>query len=157
VLLANSAAFNNLTTLIERSSDSERILNGFRIIMESEALDNVAVSEMIAEQTTGAGAPDGEDGIKSLEQATRLATLDLFIENTGHRRPYPNIAHFLLFGALDAEQPIQDPHALGAHKTSIHVILDMLGAGVPRLKGKVTERERQIALQTDPLFVTLPG
>jgi len=156
-LLSTSTAFTSLTTLIERSGDSERILNGFRLIMESESLDNVVVSETIAEQTTGAGAPDREDGFEPLEQAIRLATLDLFIESTKHRRQYPNIAHFLLFGGPPTEQPIQDPHALGAHRTCIHVILDLLNAGVPRIKGKGAERDRQIALQTDPLFVTLPG
>lgn len=153
--LSTSVAFSNLATLIERSGESERILNGFRLILESESLDNIATSEAIAEQTTGAGAPDKESGPESLEQAIRLATLDLFVQNTEHRRPYPNIAHFLLFGSPNSEQPIQDPHALGAHRTCIHVILDLVNAGVPRIKGKA--RERQIALQTDPLFVTLPG
>jgi nuclear pore complex protein Nup205 len=156
-LLSTSTAFTNLATLIERSDDSERILNGFRLIMDSETLDNVVTSEMMAEQTTGAGAPDTEGDPESLEQAIRLTTLTLFIENTKHRRPYPNIAHFLLFGEPNNEQPIQDPHALGAHRTCVHVILDMLNAGVPQVKGKGSDRERQIALQTDPLFVTLPG
>jgi nuclear pore complex protein Nup205 len=67
------------------------------------------------------------------------------------------VAHFLLFGVQNSEQPIQDPHALGAHRTCIHVIFDMLNAGVPRIKGRGPERERRIALQSDPLFVTLPG
>ena len=156
-LLSTSTAFTNLATLVERSSDSDRILNGFRLIMESETLDNVVASEIIAEQSTGAGAPDREGSLESLDQAIRLATLHLFIENTKHRRPYPNIAHFLLFGGANTEQPIQDPHALGAHRTCIHVILDMLSTGVPRVKGNGSQRERQIALQTDPLFITLPG
>lgn len=156
-LLSTSTAFTNLATLIERSGDSERILNGFRIIMESESLDNVVESDTFAEKTTGAGAPDREGGLEPLEQAIRLATLDLIIENTKQRRPYPNVAHFLLFGGPPTEQPIQDPHALGAHRTCIHVILELLNAGVPRIRGKGAERERQIALQIDPLFVTLPG
>lgn len=155
--LSTSTAFTNLATLIERSGDSDRILNGFRLIMESEALDNVAASELLAEQTTGAGAPDRDEGPDSLDQAIRLATLDLFIQGTDQRRPYPNVAHFLLFGGQNSEQPIQDPHALGARRTCIHVILDMLNAGVPRIKGRGPERERRIALQSDPLFVTLPG
>lgn len=155
--LSSSTAFTNLATLIERSGDSERILNGFRLIMESEALDDVDTSQTLAERTTGAGAPDREDGPESLEQAIRLATLNLFVENTEHRRSYPNIAHFLLFGGHNNEQPIQDPHALGSHRACVHVILDMLNAGVPRLKGKGSNREPQIALHTDPLFVTLPG
>jgi nuclear pore complex protein Nup205 len=156
-LMCTSTAFSNLATLIERSGHSERILNGFRLIMESEALDNVVISETIAEQTTGAGAPDKEGYPESLEQAIRLAALDLFVQNTEHRRPYPNIAHFLLFGGMNTEQPIQDPHALGAYRTCVHVILDMLNAGVPRAKGKGSNQEHQTALQIDPLFVTLPG
>jgi nuclear pore complex protein Nup205 len=75
--LSTSTAFANLATLIERSGDSDRILNGFRLIMESETLDNVTASELVAEQTTGAGAPDREEGPDSLNQAIRLATLDL--------------------------------------------------------------------------------
>lgn len=155
--LSTSTAFTNLATLIERSGDSDRILNGFKLIMEAETLDNVAASELVAEKTTGAGAPDREECPESLNQAIRLATLDLFIQGTEQRRLYPNVAHFLLFGGLNSDQPIQDPHALGAHRTCIHVILDMLNAGVPRIKGRGPERERHIALRSDPLFVMLPG
>ncbi|KAF7966977.1 hypothetical protein HWV62_36310 [Athelia sp. TMB] len=154
-LLSNSPTFSNLATLIERSGESERILNGFRLILESENLDNIDASETVAEQTTGAGAPDREGNPEALEQAIRLAALDLFLQNTEHRRAYPNIAHFLLFGPPNAEQPIQDPHALGAHRTCIHVLLDLLNAGVPRTKGK--QRDREIAPESDPLFVALPG
>lgn len=154
--LSTSTAFADLAALIERSGDSDRILNGFRLIMESETLENVALSEVMAEQVTGAGAPDREEIPESLEQVIRLATLNLFILNTEQKRPYPNIAHFLLFGTADAEQPIQDPHALGAHKHCIHVILDMLNVGVPRVKSK-SEQERELALQIDPLFISLPA
>ncbi|KII84114.1 hypothetical protein PLICRDRAFT_702060 [Plicaturopsis crispa FD-325 SS-3] len=155
--LASSTAFTNLTALIENSSDSDRVLSGFRQLVEAETMADVSASELLAEQTTGAGAPDALDSPEPLDQAIRLAALDFFIHNTGLGRPYPNLAHYILLGSSRAEQQIQDPHALGAQRTSIHVILDLLNSGVPRVKGKGRERDRRLALQVDPLFVTLPA
>jgi nuclear pore complex protein Nup205 len=151
--LSSSHAFANLTALIERSDDSERILSGYKQIVGAETMEDVTVAEAIADQTTGAGAPDTSGTPESLEQAIRLAALDLFIQNTEYGRTYPNIAHFLLFGGTNAEEQIQDPHALGARTTCIHVILDLLNAGVPRVKGKGKTRDRN---HCSPLFVSLP-
>ncbi|KAF8064189.1 nucleoporin Nup186/Nup192/Nup205 [Lyophyllum atratum] len=151
--LSASMPSSNLATLIERSNESERILAGFVNIMDVESLEDPADGETFAEETTGAGAPD-MDETPPLVQAIRLAALDLLIQETEANRPYPNIAHFLLFGAAKAEQQIQDPHALGARRTSVHVLFDLVNAGVPRLKGKGKERDHD---PLTPLFITLPG
>lgn len=140
---------SNLVTLVQRSPDSDRILAGFTRIMSSDSADGIVQAEEYADQITGAGASIVELSPESLEQAVRLAALDLVIQDTEGFRPYPNIAHFLLFGG---EQTIQDPRALGAQQTSIHVLLDLVNVGVPRLRGKRNE----MALREVPLFVTLP-
>lgn len=141
-----------LTSLIERSADSDRIVDGFRQIMAVETYDEVAASETAAEQTTGAGAPDQRSASSLLPQAIRLAALDMFLLNTEHDQRYPNIAHFLLFGSSEKSHQIQDPHALGSRRTSIHVILDLLNTGIPRLK-----EDRHNPTQGEPLFAILPA
>ncbi|PPQ63451.1 hypothetical protein CVT24_004983 [Panaeolus cyanescens] len=143
----------SLVPLIGRSSDSDRILSGFMQVMTSDSTEDAAQAEEYAEQTTGAGAPGMDIPTESLEQATRLAALDLLIQDTESSRPYPNLAHFLLFGSRQGEYTIQDPHALGAQQTSIHVLLELMNAGVPRVKGKNKEK---VAEGTEPLFLTLP-
>ncbi|KAG6865339.1 hypothetical protein C0991_003376 [Blastosporella zonata] len=150
--LSSTMPSSNLATLIDRSSESERILAGFVDALSVESVEDVASAEALVEETTGAGAPD-LDELPDLSQAIRLAALDLLIQETNLSRPYPNISHFLLFGAAKSEQQIQDPHALGARRTSIHVLLDLLNAGVPRLKGNAKDREQGYST---PLFVSLP-
>ncbi|KAF7326845.1 hypothetical protein MVEN_02578300 [Mycena venus] len=129
--LSSSSAFSSLYTLVERSDESDRIMAGFMRILASESGADVLLAENVAEQSTGAGAADGNDNANSaaLQQAIRLAVLQLFIKNTEAGRPFPNIAHFFLFGDAKTEHGIQDPHALGAHRTCIHVILDLANIG----------------------------
>ncbi|KAJ6461668.1 nucleoporin Nup186/Nup192/Nup205 [Mycena sanguinolenta] len=88
----------------------------------------------------------------ALQQAIRLAVLQLFIKSSEAGRPYPNIAHFFLFGDAKAEHVIQDPHALGARRTCIHVLLDLTNIGIPRL-----DTRDETGPDSDPLFITLPG
>jgi nuclear pore complex protein Nup205 len=123
-------------------------------ILASESGADILLAENVAEQSTGAGAADGNDNANTaaLQQAIRLAVLQLFIKNTEAGRPYPNIAHFFLFGDTKTEHVIQDPHALGAHRTCIHVILDLANIGVPRLDARDDPGP-----ESDPLFLTLPG
>ncbi|KAI0944532.1 hypothetical protein AcW1_002214 [Taiwanofungus camphoratus] len=152
--LASSSALSQLALLIDRSDESARILDGFQNIMDSEVLEDVEAAESTAEQNTGAGAPIYDEPSDALTQAIRLAALNLLIQNSHSGRSYPNIAHFLLFGGATSEAQIQDPHALGARRSCIHSILDLLNAGVPRLKGKGVRRHPP---PTEPLFVTLPA
>ncbi|KAG8215255.1 hypothetical protein J3R82DRAFT_8809, partial [Butyriboletus roseoflavus] len=156
--LSSSTSITSLLTLIERSSDSERILSGFRQLLDVESLDDVDAAETISEQTTGAGAADREIQ-EPLDQAIRIAILDLLIRNTEHGTAYPNIGHFLLFGGTENEHQIQDPHAIGARRTCAHVILDLVNVGVPRVsaKGKGRERHRRAAVHAEPLFNVLPA
>ena len=150
-----SSTISNLTSLIERSSDSDRILSGFKQLLRVESFDDVDASETQAEQVTGAGAPDRE-AQEPLDQAIRLAILELLAQNTRPTRPYPTVGHFLLFGS---DEQIQDPHALGARRTCAHVIFDLVNTGVPAVhgKGKERERERRLARQVDPLFISIPA
>jgi Nuclear pore complex scaffold, nucleoporins 186/192/205 len=105
-------------------------------IISTESMEDITLAEEFAEQSTGAGAPNMDSEAGSLEQANRLAASDLLIQDTELNRPFPNIAHFLLFGGRVGNQTIQDPHALGARQTSIHVLLELVNAGIPRLRGK---------------------
>lgn len=154
-VLSSSPLCSNLMTLISKSNDSERILGGYVQVLASESMEDVTDAETVAEQTTGAGAPDADGQPELIQQATRLGALDLLILNTHPDRSYPNVAHFLLFGGSGTDQ-IQDPHALGARQTSVHVLLDLVNTGVPRLKAKAKERDRRNR-QTTPLFITSPG
>ncbi|EJF60131.1 hypothetical protein DICSQDRAFT_171358 [Dichomitus squalens LYAD-421 SS1] len=150
--LASSTALTQLALLIDRSSESIRILEGYLHALDTHVAVDVETAETTAEQTTGAGAPDAEGPSDLLTQAIRLTILDLFIQNTHSGRPHPNVAHFLLFGAASPDKSIQDPHALGARRSCVHAILDLLNFGVPRLKGK--ERRQTLG---EPLFITLPA
>ncbi|KAK7055118.1 nucleoporin Nup186/Nup192/Nup205 [Favolaschia claudopus] len=152
--LASSSAFSNLYTLVERSDDSDRIMAGYMRILASESTVDPLFAENVAEESTGAGAPDGNSSANTatLQQAIRLSALQLFIKNTEAGRSYPNIAHFLLFGDAKTEQVIQDPRALGARRTCIHMIIDLANEGVSRLDARGDH-----ATESDPLFLTLPG
>ncbi|OBZ74918.1 hypothetical protein A0H81_05368, partial [Grifola frondosa] len=152
--LASSSSFSHLAVLLDRSSDSVRILDGFLNVMDTDSMEDVEAAESTAEQSTGAGAPDVDEPSALLTQAIRLAVLDLLVQNTHSGRPYPNVSHFLLFGGARPEDQIQDPHALGARRSCVHAILDLLNTGVPRLKGKESRRQAPL---TAPLFVTLPA
>ncbi|KZT66755.1 hypothetical protein DAEQUDRAFT_767725 [Daedalea quercina L-15889] len=153
--LAASSSFSQLALLIDRSAESDRILDGFVTILDSDVLEDVDAAETMTELSTGAGAPAVDEPSDALLQAIRLAVLDFFIRNTHQNRPYPNIAHRLLFGSSTANNQIQDPHALGARRSCVHSILDLLNSGVPRLSGKGRERRQTVA--TDALFVVLPA
>ncbi|KAI0351635.1 hypothetical protein OH77DRAFT_1429461 [Trametes cingulata] len=152
--LASSTALSQLALLIDRSSESIRILNGYLHALDTHVLEDVEAAETTAEQSTGAGAPDVEGQSDLLTQAIRLAILDLFIENTQSNRSFPNVAHFLLFGGASPDKQIQDPHALGAQRSCVHSILDLLNHGVPRLKGKGSRRRQALG---EPLFISLPA
>ncbi|KAI6135337.1 nucleoporin Nup186/Nup192/Nup205 [Pisolithus thermaeus] len=154
--LTRTLPVHTMLNLIERSSESERILSGFRQLLEADSLDDVETAEAHAEQVTGAGAPDKETQ-ESLDQAIRSSALNLLVQNTLPDHPYPNIAHFLLFGGSEDGYQIQDPHALGAHRTCSHVILDLVNVGVPPVGGRGRDRERMILAPTDPLFTVLPA
>lgn len=151
--LVSSTGITNLASLIERSADSERILSGYQQAMDAETMEDVVQAETITEQSTGAGAPDLEEPPDSIVQGTKLAILDLFIQNTHSGRTFPNVAHFLLLGGMLSDHQIQDPRALGSRRNCIHAILDALNTGIPQWKGKDRARDQQL----DPLFVVLPG
>ncbi|KAG6856850.1 hypothetical protein H0H87_012908 [Tephrocybe sp. NHM501043] len=150
--LSSTMPSSNLATLIDRSSESDRVLAGFVSALSVKSFEDVVSAEALVDETTGAGAPELDEQ-PDLAQAIRLSALDLLIQETEHSRPYPNVSHFLLFGSAKSGQQIQDPNALGARRTTIHVLLDLLNAGVPRLKEKGKERDQDYST---PLFVSSP-
>ncbi|KAF9006925.1 nucleoporin Nup186/Nup192/Nup205 [Cyathus striatus] len=145
--LSLSLSASSLATLIERSENSERILGSFIHLLTSASMDDVEQAEEIADQTTGAGAPDIDQAPQSYEQAIRIAALDLLIQNTEMSRPYPNIGHFLLFGGSTRA---------GFRRSSIHTLLDLVNNGIPSLKSIRGDRDHHGGIQTTPLFITLP-
>ncbi|KAH9856365.1 nucleoporin Nup186/Nup192/Nup205 [Lenzites betulinus] len=153
-ILASSTALAQLALIVDRSSESIRILDGYLRALDTHVAEDVEAAETTAEQSTGAGAPDVEGQSNLLTQAIRLAILDLFIQHTETNRPFPNVAHFLLFGGVSPDKQIQDPHALGARRSCVHAILDLLNHGVPRLKGKESRRRHALG---EPLFISLPA
>ncbi|CDO70405.1 hypothetical protein BN946_scf184999.g46 [Trametes cinnabarina] len=153
-ILASSTALSHLALLIDRSSESIRILNGYLRALDTHVVEDVEEAETTAEQSTGAGAPDVSGQSDLLTQAIRLAILDLFIQNTDSSKPFPNIAHFLLLGGISPDKQIQDPHALGAQRSCVHSILDLLNFGVPRLRSKGNRRRHSLG---EPLFLSLPA
>ncbi|KAL1731452.1 nucleoporin Nup186/Nup192/Nup205 [Schizophyllum commune] len=157
--LASSHYLPNLATLIERSAESEEILAGLVQILRSDSMQDVQEAEDYASQVTGAGALDPLTESASLEQAIRLAALDLFVENTKTERKFPNVAHLLLFGQLlPTRKGIEDAHALGAKTTCFHAILELINYAMPKVgdKGKAPAIEAAGAPGT-PLFLALPG
>ncbi|KAG9311041.1 hypothetical protein JVU11DRAFT_8939 [Chiua virens] len=147
--ISSSTAVTSLLTVIERSPDSERILSGFRQLLDVESLDDIDAAESAAEQMTGAGAADRETQ-EPFDQAIRVAILDLLICNTERRATYPNIGHFLLFGGAESEYQIQDPHAINARRTS-EACQEL------KAKGKDRDRQRRATIHTEPLFNVLPA
>ncbi|KAF8422830.1 nucleoporin Nup186/Nup192/Nup205 [Boletus edulis BED1] len=133
-------SITSLLTLIKRSPDSKRILSGFRQLLDVDSLDDVDTAETATEHSTGAGAADRETQ-EPLDQAIRIAILDLLIRNTERQTTYPNFGHFLLFGSAESEHQIQDPHAISACQMCMHVILDLVNVGVLRMRTKGKDAE----------------
>jgi nuclear pore complex protein Nup205 len=153
-ILTRSPAFPSLAVLLERSPDSDRIIVGYRQLLDIESLCELDAAEGDEDTFTGAGAVESEIIAPGLPQAVRIAVLDLLAQNTRPGTPFPNVAHFLLFGNTNVQQ-IQDPHALGAQRTSIHVILDWVNMGIPRTNRNKGDNE--VSTHAEPLFTLMPA
>lgn len=143
--LTSPGAGGVLGTMIEGSEESDRIMDGFCRILDSEGEGGEWVEDVegVVERMTGAGARDplegGHGGGGVVEMGVRGAVLGLFVEGTTSGTGgmgYPNLVHFLLFGSMKGEsQGIQDPRALGGRETCVHVVLRLLSRGVPTEDG----------------------
>ncbi|KAF8272691.1 nucleoporin Nup186/Nup192/Nup205 [Lactarius quietus] len=153
-LLTKSPAFPSLATLLERSPESDRIIVGYRQLLDIENLCSLDVTENDEDKFTGAGALDSDVVPAGLPQAVRIAVLDLLAQNTRPGASYPNVAHFLLLGTTNTQQ-IQDPHALGAQRSSIHVILDWVNIGIPRTNR--SKGDLELVAFAEPLFNIMPA
>ncbi|KAF9048038.1 hypothetical protein BDZ89DRAFT_1058002 [Hymenopellis radicata] len=150
--LSMSTALSSMAVLIQRSENSKRIMAGYIHILQSESVDDVLSAETVAEQSTGAGAPDVDLSL-DLSQATRLAVLDLLIQSAETNHSHQSFARWLLFGSTKRSQQIEDPHALGSQQTCVHLVIELLNIGVPRLKGKGKEQE----VRGTPMFMAIPA
>ncbi|KAH8115108.1 nucleoporin Nup186/Nup192/Nup205 [Phellopilus nigrolimitatus] len=155
--LSQSPSFQNISALIERSSESTIILDGFVRLLASDSADDVGAAEEWTDLWTGAGAPDLEDEQDLFAQAIRVAILDLLLRGTKHNKS-SSLAFLLLFGKVAPDAQIQDPHALGSRAFCLHVVLHLLNTGVPRLtgSGKGKEKEKRRAVKAIPLFESQP-
>ncbi|CAL1713365.1 unnamed protein product [Somion occarium] len=149
-ILSTPTAVYKLAVLLDRSTDSIRILDGFRRILDAESQADVETTEVVMEQNTGAGARDPAELESDCIQAVRTAVLDFFIQNTRSDRPYPNVAHYLLFGRIEVGDQIQDPQALGARRSCMHSVVDLVNIGIPRPSRRHEPRDA-------PLLVSLPS
>ncbi|VDB86731.1 unnamed protein product [Peniophora sp. CBMAI 1063] len=155
-VLSASTVFpgRNLAVLVERSVESERVVEGFRSLLRVEARVKPEEAMEVAERYAGAGAPDAEDGDaeavrESLLQAAKLSALEMLVEHTKPGTVYPTLSHLVLLGstAQNDDKGLQDPRALGAKKGAVHVVLDLLSVGVGRERG--TGREMLLITQPE--------
>lgn len=154
--LSQSPSFDNIATLIERSSESTVIVDGFVRALVSDSFEDVVEAEEWADLWTGAGAPDFEGEQTPFFQVIRLAVLDLLLRGTRSNSKSSSLAFLLLFGKTIPDAQIQDPHQQDSREYCIHVALFLLNNGVPRLSGKGKEKERRRADKAIPLFDAQP-
>ncbi|KAG8742094.1 hypothetical protein FRC10_002030 [Ceratobasidium sp. 414] len=90
-------------------------------------------------------------------QPIRSEIVDFLLTNTSTSAPSPNFAHLLLgFDIANAgsTMTIQDPRAAGGKESCLHVVLGLLGEGIPRLDRK--SRRQSHHDQHPPLFERHP-
>ncbi|KZT39178.1 hypothetical protein SISSUDRAFT_665994 [Sistotremastrum suecicum HHB10207 ss-3] len=148
---------NRLAVALERNADSQLILNAFVRMLNEDVIG--FVSEPDVQATTGAGAPIEDLYRPSLIEAIRWEILDLLLDNTSANRQGPNLGHLLLgFVENGNELILQDPREAGARISCLHIILNLLNRGVPRVSGALSKPtnaapERDIS----PLYETNPA
>ena len=119
------AKINRLVGLLEASTETVRITQGFMRQLEGE----VPESELEVGEWSGMVG-----GAGSIRTAIRSAILDLLLQHTQPNRIGPNIAHLLL--GLDihgrpGEMEIDDPNTPDSRITCLHIVLELLALNVP--------------------------
>ncbi|KIY63736.1 hypothetical protein CYLTODRAFT_493667 [Cylindrobasidium torrendii FP15055 ss-10] len=138
-IMARLSSMSGVASLIRKHDAAPLVMQAYVSILQSEANEDPIVAETLAEQETGAGAPDPDPTLE-LDQVTRLAVLDLLV---GVR---DELSHWLLFH--DRER-IENPRALAGEKTCFHAIVSLINQGVPKHKNDEV-RDR-------PLFMSCPA
>ena len=113
------AKLNRLIGLLEASSETVRITQGFMRQLEGE----VPESELEVGEWSGTMGGGG-----SIRTAIRSAILDLLLKHTQPSRVGPNVAHLLL--GLDIHE-IDDPNTPDSRITCLHIVLELLALNVP--------------------------
>ncbi|KAF8523808.1 nucleoporin Nup186/Nup192/Nup205 [Gautieria morchelliformis] len=131
----NKRRLNRLAMIFDRDEESNIISDGFMLLLQRDSIEDTSASPELVDMSTGAGAPFVPSSLQ-VTHAIRVAILHLFLQNTLQDKPAPNVAHFLLGFSPNPSHSnqlaIQDPQATNSHRTSLHVILDLLNMGVPR-------------------------
>lgn len=123
---------NRLMGVLDTSPESNRILAGFVHRLESEGLEDV---DQAAEAAVETAILLGDEVSAPVNLVIRSAILSLLLDNTSAGRAGPNVAHYLLgfdLRSRSAEMSLQDPRALGARRSCLHVIFEQLATGIPR-------------------------
>ncbi|KAG9095701.1 hypothetical protein FRC06_009514, partial [Ceratobasidium sp. 370] len=90
-------------------------------------------------------------------QPIRGEIVDFLLANTSTGAPAPNFAHLLLgfdIANVGSTMTIQDPRATGGKESCLHVLLALLGEGIPRLDRR--SRRQSHHDQQPPLFERHP-
>ena len=150
-ILASPSTVRQLGTILDRTANSARILNGFLSIITAESWVDVEAAEIETDRHTGAGALDATAATDVIVQAIRVTLLDFLAANASPELPYPNVSHFILLGQLENQDQIRDSSAVDGQRTCIHALLDLLNTGISRSGSQESE------VVEEPLFRILPG
>lgn len=121
---ASRSKINRLVGLLEASTESLRITQGFARQLEVE----------VPESELEIGEWDGKGSEGNIRQAIRSAILDLLLQSTQPKRAAPNLAHLLLgfdVHGRPGEMEIDEPSEPDASVTCLHIVLELLALNVP--------------------------
>jgi nuclear pore complex protein Nup205 len=160
--LSQSGSFNTMETSTISSRRVSRLLGmlgregGERVVegyVRRLRIDPQEELDVEGEELETEGTP--------LSQPIRTAIVDFLLTNTTTSAPSPNFAHLLLgfdvvnaSGGAGTAMAIQDPRAAGGRESCLHVVLELLSEGVPRLDRK--SRRQSHHDQHPPLFERHP-
>lgn len=154
----NKRRLNRLALIFERSEYSHVISDSFMTLLSQPSPEENSPSVEAVSLSTGAGAPHAPSPL-DVTYAIRWTILQMMLQNTTRDKPAPNIVHALLGFYADPSHPnqlaIQDPHAADSRRTCLHVILDLLNTGVPRVGSEGQAYGALTFMVTHPMLAEL--
>ncbi|KAG9119549.1 hypothetical protein FRC07_005386 [Ceratobasidium sp. 392] len=148
--LSQSNSFNTMETTAISSRRVSRLLG----MLGRDGADSIVQGYV---QKLKIDAQEELDAEGEEIRPIRGEILDFLLANTTTSAPSPNLAHLLLgFDVANAGSAmlIQDPRAAGGKESCLHVVLRLLGEGIPRLDRK--SRRQSHNDQRPPLFERHP-
>ncbi|KAB5590005.1 Nuclear pore complex protein [Ceratobasidium theobromae] len=166
--LSRSSCFNTMETTTYFSRRVSRLLGMLGrdqpdVIVQGYAsqLGIDTQEELCADDDDTPENQDTADQALILSRQVRSAIIEFLLVNTTITAPSPNFAHLLLgFDVANAPMgsgaamAIQDPRAGGGRESCLHVVLDMLSEGIPKLDRR--SRRQSHVDQRRPLFERHP-